>query len=574
MRHSKASVLAAIVLAAGLSASLAPNVIHAAGNEVAAVTVGSGGLSLAPHVDYEKLIVTVSGPDDFALRQEFDRAGSGFVPLVDAAGGSLADGTYAYELRAVPHVDEAVRAALKAAREAGDAAAEARLAARLPQAAPAQSGFFTILGGSVVPGDLREPKSAPAAAKAAPTPDTTFTDSLCVGFDCPASPSFSDTTILMMENNTRIKYDDTSVSAGFPNRDWALNANDSASGGSNRFWIQDCGNSSQGGCSGNAVMSIEAGARNNALYVDDGGRLGLGTSNPVLDIHDVRGNTPSIRLEQDGSSGFTAQTWDIAGNEANFFVRDVTSGSRLPFRIRPGAPTSSIDISATGSVGVGTASPSAPLHVRRTDGTSKLLVEEASATAADRVLMTLQNTAANNKSRFLIQSGTGGDGIWTFDNNGQALNSFSIVKVGSGTTAFTLNANGNLTIAGTLTQNSDRNTKDAVQAVDAHAVLAKVGELPISTWHFKTDDRAVMHMGPMAQDFAAAFGLGEDERHIAPVDMGGVALAAIKALNEVVSAKDAEIAAQRARLDELAQRNAELAARLAAIEQALGTARR
>src|SRR5213075_177957 len=67
--------------------------------------------------------------------------------------------------------------------------------------------------------------------------------------------------------------------------------------------------------------------------------------------------------EQNNAGGFTAQTWDIAGNEANFFVRDVTGGSRLPFRIRPGAPTSSIDISATGNVGVGTASPNALLQL-------------------------------------------------------------------------------------------------------------------------------------------------------------------------------------------------------------------
>src|SRR5439155_3561427 len=62
--------------------------------------------------------------------------------------------------------------------------------------------------------------------------------------------------------------------------------------------------------------------------------------------------------------GFTAQTWDIAGNEANFFVRDVTGGSRLPFRIRPGAPTSSIDINASGNVGVGTSSPELRLDAR------------------------------------------------------------------------------------------------------------------------------------------------------------------------------------------------------------------
>src|SRR5258708_7505279 len=101
----------------------------------------------------------------------------------------------------------------------------------------------------------------------------------------------------------------------------------------------------------------------NSIFVDSTGRVGLRTSTPVLDLHTTTGNTPAHRYEQTNAGGFTAQTWDIAGNEANFFVRDVTGGSRLPFRIRPGAPTSSIDISATGSVGVGTASPGGKLQI-------------------------------------------------------------------------------------------------------------------------------------------------------------------------------------------------------------------
>jgi hypothetical protein len=87
----------------------------------------------------------------------------------------------------------------------------------------------------------------------------------------------------------------------------------------------------------------------------------------VLDLHINTSNTPSIRLEQNNSGGFTAQTWDIGANEANFFVRDVTGGSKLSFRIRPGAPTSSVDISADGDVGIGTASPDSKLEVEAGD---------------------------------------------------------------------------------------------------------------------------------------------------------------------------------------------------------------
>ena len=74
----------------------------------------------------------------------------------------------------------------------------------------------------------------------------------------------------------------------------------------------------------------------NALYVDDGGRVGLGTNTPVLDIHNKRGNTPSLRLEQDGSSGFTAQTWDVAGIRGSGSDTVRASGS-MPSWIRKAA---------------------------------------------------------------------------------------------------------------------------------------------------------------------------------------------------------------------------------------------
>ncbi|HEU4701154.1 MAG TPA: hypothetical protein VFS37_01635 [Conexibacter sp.] len=85
------------------------------------------------------------------------------------------------------------------------------------------------------------------------------------------------------------------------------------------------------------------------------GKLCVGTpcvngeafGNPALRVK--VDDTPAINLVQTGNT-FSAQTWDVAGNEANFFVRDATSGNRLPFRIRPGAPTSSIDVAATGEV--------------------------------------------------------------------------------------------------------------------------------------------------------------------------------------------------------------------------------
>ena len=181
--------------------------------------------------------------------------------------------------------------------------------------------------------------------------------STCVGMDCVNGESFGFDTIRLKENNLRIRFVDTSATSSFPSRDWQLTANDSANGGANKFSIDDIDG-------GRTPFTIEAGAPTHSLYVDDGGRLGLGTSIPVVDIHTKTGNTPTLRLEQDGSSGFTPQTWDVAGNEANFFVRDATNGSTLPFRIFPGAPSSALTIEATtGDIGMGTTSPDHSLDI-------------------------------------------------------------------------------------------------------------------------------------------------------------------------------------------------------------------
>ena len=106
---------------------------------------------------------------------------------------------------------------------------------------------------------------------------------------------------------------------------------------------------------------------------------------------------------------------------------------------------------------------------------------------------------------------------------------------------------------------SDRNQKKNIAPVDAPAILDKVSRLPISTWSYRQEPPDVRHLGPMAQDFRAAFGLGDDDRTYFAVDAQGVALAAIQAL-------DGMIAAQRKEIDTLSRQNRELSRRLRAIE--------
>ena len=113
---------------------------------------------------------------------------------------------------------------------------------------------------------------------------------------------------------------------------------------------------------------------------------------------------------------------------------------------------------------------------------------------------------------------------------------------------------------------SDRAAKDDVQPVDGRTVLDKLTSMPLSTWRYKAQAPEVRHLGPMAQDFHAAFGVGEDERHISSVDADGVALAAIQGLNEKVESGKRKA---ETRMEQLEKENVELKARLGVLEQLL-----
>ena len=107
---------------------------------------------------------------------------------------------------------------------------------------------------------------------------------------------------------------------------------------------------------------------------------------------------------------------------------------------------------------------------------------------------------------------------------------------------------------------SDRNVKDNFARIDDQSLLANLAALPISTWNYKTQATSIRHMGPTAQDFRSAFGLGEDERHIANIDSEGVALAAIQALYKLNQEKDTKIAELAQSLQQLKAEVEKLAA--------------
>ena len=101
---------------------------------------------------------------------------------------------------------------------------------------------------------------------------------------------------------------------------------------------------------------------------------------------------------------------------------------------------------------------------------------------------------------------------------------------------------------------SDRAMKRNIRQVDGKEILSKLAQIPISQWSYKAQDPSIEHIGPVAQDFYAAFGLGEDDKHINTLDPDGVALAAIQGLYDMVKEKDAENADLRQCVDDLESR--------------------
>ena len=195
---------------------------------------------------------------------------------------------------------------------------------------------------------------------------------------------------------------------------------------------------------------------------------------------------------------------------------------------------SSMFIDPTGYVGFGTDTPAARLHV----------IADSSVSEDAQVLVENANSAAPGIARklFVIKNdGPAKFSMWASDNDEWAFNArtdvFRISKQGTGEVEMEVTENGNMFITGTLTTGSSRTIKDNIEPVDQQSVLERVVKLPISSWSYKTDGD-VRHLGPMAEDFYASFGLGYTNKGLSSVDTGGVALAAIQGLKRE---KDREI---------------------------------
>lgn len=387
--------------------------------------------------------------------------------------------------------------------------------------------------------------------------DLVVQGSACLGFDCVNGESFGFDTLRLKENNLRIHFQDTSSSGSFPSRDWRIVINDTTNGGSNFFAIEDSD-------AGTYPFRVMAGAGNNALYVDAQGDVGLNTSNPVVELHISDGDTPTMRLEQSGASGWTPQTWDIAGNETNFFIRDVTNGSKLPFKIRPSAPDNSIYVNTNGDIGLGTSSPSAALDIENGDleikdgqlriggisgqkvlATGVETLMSVTSKPGKHALMQINTTDSNyvsqlhfshaNQDNWILSSRSNVDGlvsdrmglfnsnvqeVFTVHQNG-ALNIGQVApNLRDDTNPISVGNGAYLSTGGVWTNASSRSLKEHISALDTNAAIAALSSLAPVTYNYLNSPEE-QYVGFIAEDVPTLVAT-KDRKSLSPMDIVAV----------------------------------------------------
>ncbi len=299
------------------------------------------------------------------------------------------------------------------------------------------------------------------------------------------------------------------------------------------------------------------------MTVTSYGNVGIGTTAPYNRL-EVTGYPSQFGIGYDGYYS------SVGVGFAGFWLYDDDYEPIATFNHNADAFTLVVDAEGVG-VGdfpyvypYGFTVPAVDLHVKDED--PQLLIESSSGTTAGRTLAYMKNPG---DVRMFWENTDSGD-IWqmsmlstvlqmaTPTGNGKfrVRKSGGLQALNGSTEIMALNSTGDLTVK-SVTETSSREAKNGFESVDGLSVLEKVAALPISEWSYKVDNPGVRHLGPMAEDFHAAFGLGKTGKGITSVDTTGVALAAIQGLNQKLMEKNAQLEQRLLELEEMVQALAE-----------------
>ena len=268
-------------------------------------------------------------------------------------------------------------------------------------------------------------------------------------------------------------------------------------------------------------------------------RVGLGTSIPYVELHIVDGDSPTIRLDQDGSSGWTAQRWDLCGNETNFFIRDVTNGSKLCFRIQPNTPSNTLCMRSTGYVGIGTWSPAYQLELEETGADAVFGIDRTDG-ATGRIV------AGTNAVQFgsltdhkvHIVTGASSDKRITVDNSNGWVG-ISDTSPDYPLDMGTIGNNARCTTGGVWQNGSSRASKKNIRDLTAEEALDALGELNPVKFNYKAEEDEE-YLGFISEDVPEIVAT-KDREALSPMDIVAVLTKVVQEQQKTISELKKEI---------------------------------
>jgi hypothetical protein len=295
----------------------------------------------------------------------------------------------------------------------------------------------------------------------------------------------------------------------------------------------------------------------NSSITEVSGNVGIGTAAPLTAL-EVRG---SLTIEAGGSPELYTS---VAGSEQNRYLQLVNS---LSVRSASGLKAGGVlvsdnygyaypgknDLIVKGSVGIGTTDPIARLGVVtqsgtgvriRSGGSAAIEASNSASFGSGYINSAVLGSSTNIGVTGVSATGTGVLGVTT---SGRAIYG----AVSADGTGYAGLFDGKLRVNGTFENNSDRAAKANIASINPRSILRKLVAVPVQAWNYKSESASIRHLGPMAQDFRAAFGLGADDKTISAVDADGVALASVQALYQLMLEKDKQITQQNMRIERL-----------------------
>ncbi|WP_136439984.1 hypothetical protein [Pacificoceanicola onchidii] len=280
--------------------------------------------------------------------------------------------------------------------------------------------------------------------------NTTIHNRLCIGADCATTENYGSDPVTLRLNSLKpgIDFIDASSDPGFPNNDWRIEINDDAATDLSFFRIRDVS-------SDIVPFQIEAGASPAALYVDDSGNVGFGTTLPEATL-DIRGGTnPTIRLEGFYTSGLAVLDMEANvrlikddGNNVNGVLEISRAGTAnsAPVRFELSAPPDAFVVDHSGNIGMGTKDlDSATALTIEKSGAARIHLLDTSSVSAPREMFKMEN---NGGSYFtLANTATSNEWYFVHENNTQGR---FFVNHSDGGIQMGLTKDGNMTLMGEL----------------------------------------------------------------------------------------------------------------------------